>query len=122
MQPMWIVTAVDAVAKKIAFVRQVAGELGLSNLRPRHDRVERLNGQDFDVVTSRAFGTLLDLTSRTRHLLRPGGTWVAMKGKPPGTEGANLPGGVQVFHVEPLHVPGVRAERCLVWMREAATA
>ena len=35
-------------------------------------------------------------------------------------EQAALPANIAVFHVEPLTVPGLHAERCLVWMREAA--
>jgi 16S rRNA (guanine527-N7)-methyltransferase len=40
-----------------------------------------------------------------------------MKGKHPEQEMAALPDGVKVFHVEQLHVPGLDAERCIVWMR-----
>ena len=32
---------------------------------------------------------------------------------------AALPADVQVFHVEQLAVPGLDAERCIVWMRPA---
>jgi 16S rRNA (guanine527-N7)-methyltransferase len=39
-----------------------------------------------------------------------------MKGKTPADEIAALPDDVNVFHVEPLRVPGMGAERCLVWM------
>ena len=71
----------------------------------------------FDVVTSRAFASLLDFTNLTRRHLGPGGVWMAMKGKRPDDELAGLPNDVEVFHVEPLDVPGLAAERCLVWMR-----
>ena len=40
-----------------------------------------------------------------------------MKGKHPADEIAALPGDVKVFHVEPLTVPGLDAERCIVWLR-----
>jgi 16S rRNA (guanine527-N7)-methyltransferase len=42
---------------------------------------------------------------------------MAMKGKSPELEVAALAPDVVVFHVEPLLVPGLQAERCLVWMR-----
>jgi 16S rRNA (guanine527-N7)-methyltransferase len=42
---------------------------------------------------------------------------MAMKGRTPTEEMALLPDDVQVFHVEQLTVPGLAAERCLVWMR-----
>lgn len=43
-----------------------------------------------------------------------------MKGKHPADEIAALPPVVSVFHVEQLAVPGLDAERCIVWMRRAA--
>lgn len=117
-QPSWSVTCVDAGAKKAAFVRQVAAELGLGNLRSLHSRVEALPPTEhFGVVTARAFSSLAMLVNLTRSRLRPGGAWVAMKGKLPRDELAGLPDDVSVFHVEPLDVPGLGAERCLVWIR-----
>jgi 16S rRNA (guanine527-N7)-methyltransferase len=47
------------------------------------------------------------------------GVWMGMKGKHPADEMAALPAGVNVFHVEQLDVPGLGAERCIVWMRSA---
>ena len=110
------VSCVDAVSKKAAFIQQAAGELGLKNLRGVHARVESLTGP-FDVVCSRAFASLVDFTAWSRQTLAPAGVWLAMKGKHPTEELAALPEQVQVFHVEPLSVPGLQAERCLVWMR-----
>jgi 16S rRNA (guanine527-N7)-methyltransferase len=115
--PGWDVTCVDAVAKKIAFVRQVAGSLGLPNLHAEHSRVESLRALPFELITSRAFASLADFTALTRKHLAPGGAWLAMKGRVPDDEMAALPPDVHVFHVEPLHVPGLNAQRCLVWMQ-----
>ena len=115
--PGWDVTCVDAVAKKIAFVRQVAGSLGLPNLHAEHSRVESLQALPFELITSRAFASLADFTALTRKHLAPGGAWLAMKGRVPDDEMAALPPDVHVFHVEPLHVPGLNAQRCLVWMQ-----
>jgi 16S rRNA (guanine527-N7)-methyltransferase len=116
-EPNWDVSCVDTVGKKAAFVRHVAGELGLPNLHAEHARVEHLQRAPFDVITSRAFASLADFVRLTRHLLAPGGVWMAMKGKRPDDEIAALPAGVEVFHVEPITVPGLDAQRCLVWMR-----
>jgi len=69
------------------------------------------------VVCSRAFASLLDFTSWSHSALAPHGVWMAMKGKDPAQEVAALPAGVDVFHVEQLHVPSLDAERCIVWMR-----
>ena len=71
----------------------------------------------FDVVTSRAFASLTDFVALTRQHLAPAGVWLAMKGKDPVDERAALPVDIDVFHVEQLTVPGLDAERCLVWMR-----
>jgi 16S rRNA (guanine527-N7)-methyltransferase len=117
MRPALNVTCIDAVGKKAAFVRQVAGALQLPNLHAAHGRVEALRAPAFDLITSRAFAALADFVHLTRPLLAPGGAWMAMKGKRPDDELAALPDDVLVFHVEPIAVPGLDAERCLVWMK-----
>ena len=114
--PEVAVTCVDTVAKKAAFVQQVAASLTLPNLKGLHARVETLT-EPYDVVCSRAFASLKDFTSWSRTALASHGIWLAMKGKHPDAELAELPKDVQVFHVEPLKVPGLDAERCIVWMR-----
>ena len=114
--PEVTVTCVDTVAKKAAFVQQVAASLMLPNLKGLHERVETLT-EPYDVVCSRAFASLKDFTHWSRTALAPHGIWLAMKGKHPDAELAELPKDVQVFHVEPLKVPGLDAERCIVWMR-----
>ena len=110
------VTCVDTVAKKALFIQQVAAALRLPNLHGVHARVETLT-QPFDVITSRAFASLADFTQWSVSALAEQGVWVAMKGKRPLDEINDLPAGVEMFHVEPLEVPGLGAERCLVWMR-----
>ena len=114
--PEIAVTCVDAVAKKAAFVQQAAGALSLDNLAGRHARVETLH-EPFDIIASRAFASLADFISWSRGALAEQGVWLAMKGKRPDDEIAALPAGAEVFHVEPLQVPGLDAERCLVWLR-----
>ena len=111
------VTCVDAVAKKATFIRQVAAELKLPNLHGVHSRVEQLSAEPFGVITSRAFASLLDFTTLTRQHLAPGAVWLAMKGQHPADEIAALPADVAVFHVEQLRVPGLDAQRCIVWMK-----
>ena len=114
--PDVMVTCVDTVAKKAAFIQQVAATLKLPNLRGVHARVEKLT-ETYDVVCSRAFASLVDFTTWSKQALAPQGIWMAMKGKSPDQEQAALPPSVRVFHVEPLQVPGLGAERCIVWMR-----
>jgi len=115
--PELAVTCVDTVAKKAAFIQQVAAELKLPNLRGRHARVESLR-EPYDVISSRAFASLADFTTWSGGALAPQGVWLAMKGRRPDDEIAALPAAVEVFHVEQLAVPGLDAERCIVWLRK----
>ena len=116
--PSMTVHCVDTVAKKAAFVQQAAVSLKLPRLRGIHARVESLT-EPYDLVCSRAFASLSDFTQWSVGALAPQGVWMAMKGKHPAAELLALDPAVQVFHVEPLQVPGLDAERCLVWMRRA---
>lgn len=113
------VDCVDSVAKKAAFIRQVAGALKLPNLRGLHARVEKLGGA-YDVIASRAFASLPDFVAWSESALAPQGVWLAMKGRRPDEEMAALPPHVTVFHVEQIDVPGLGAQRCIVWMKRAA--
>jgi 16S rRNA (guanine527-N7)-methyltransferase len=114
--PAIAVTCVDTVAKKATFIKQVALELKLLNLAGLHARVESIN-QPFDVICSRAFASLFDFSQWSGNSLAAAGVWMAMKGKHPADELTALPSSIEVFHVEQLQVPGLNAERCLVWMR-----
>lgn len=114
--PPVAVTCVDTVAKKAAFIKQAALALKLPNLTGLHARVETIE-QPFDVICSRAFASLPDFTQWSVGALAPHGVWMAMKGRHPEDEIAALPPSVGVFHVEQLVVPGLAAERCVVWMR-----
>jgi 16S rRNA (guanine527-N7)-methyltransferase len=115
--PALRVDCVDTVAKKAAFIRQVAATLRLPNLQGLHARVESLT-EPYDVISSRAFASLVDFTQWSSSALAEQGVWMAMKGKHPVDELAALPAAVEVFHVEQLVVPGLDAERCLLWMRK----
>ncbi len=112
------VDCVDTVAKKAAFIQQVALGLKLPNLRGVHARVENLTDK-YDVISSRAFASLVDFTQWSVAALAEEGVWMGMKGKHPADEMAALPVSVAVFHVEQLTVPGLDAERCIIWMRTA---
>lgn len=110
------VTCVDTVAKKAAFVQQVAVSLRLPSLRGLHARVEHLT-DSYQVICSRAFASLPDFVTWSRSALAEGGVWMAMKGKHPQGEIDALPLEIGVFHVEPLTVPGLDVERCMIWMK-----
>jgi 16S rRNA (guanine527-N7)-methyltransferase len=118
--PEVAVTCVDTVAKKAAFIKQAALALKLPRLNGLHARVETI-GQPFDVICSRAFASLHDFTQWSAGALKPGGVWLAMKGKYPADEIVALPASAEVFHVEQLQVPGLDAERCILWVRQKTT-
>ena len=115
-RPELDVSCVDTVGKKAAFIQQVAATLKLPNLHGLHARVETLSGP-FNVICCRAFASLPDFVNWSRGALAAQGVWMAMKGKHPQAEIDSLPADVQMFHVEPLTVPGLQAERCMVWIR-----
>ncbi|WP_024304335.1 16S rRNA (guanine(527)-N(7))-methyltransferase RsmG [Pseudogulbenkiania sp. MAI-1] len=109
------VVLLDSNHKKTTFLRQAVIELKLDNVEVITDRVEAYQpAEKFDRITSRAFAELAEFVKLTRHLLTPGGQYVAMKGVYPYEEIAQLPEGFTVAEVVPLTVPGLDAERHLV--------
>jgi len=118
-RPDWRVCCVDAVEKKTAFVRQMAGVLRLPGLSARHARVQTIAPAQCDLVVSRAFASLEDFAALAGRHVRPGGTLLAMKGRVPDEEIAALHERQpwQVQRVQPLAVPELDAQRCLIWMR-----
>ena len=114
-RPELQVTLIDSIAKKTAFLLQAKAELGLQNLQVVTGRVEDFRpAAGFDVVTSRAFSDLKEFVMLTRHLLKPGGRWLAMKGLYPHEEIALMPSGVKVSADHALVVPGLDASRHLI--------
>jgi 16S rRNA (guanine527-N7)-methyltransferase len=121
-RPDVAVTLLDSSSKKVAFVRQAIGELGLANATAVAARVEAfVPPVPFDVVISRAFSDLAAFEAAARRLLAPGGAVVAMKGRLPGPELAALPRGVRVVATPALAVPGVEGERHLVILKPEAS-
>ncbi|MCL2524427.1 MAG: 16S rRNA (guanine(527)-N(7))-methyltransferase RsmG [Betaproteobacteria bacterium] len=119
-RPDLAVTLVDSVQKKASFLQQAAIELGLKNVTVYHARVEELRGQ-YARITSRAFAELQPFVALTRHLLAPGGRWLAMKGVCPDGEIAALAADIAVAAALPLRVPGLDAERHLIILKEAGS-
>ena len=117
-RPELAVTLLDSNTKKAAFLRQAAIELGLNNIAVHSGRVEQYHPDTgFAAITSRAFAELADFVSLSKHLLAPGGRWLAMKGVRPEEEMARLPDDVGVDAAYPLTVPGIDGERHLVVLR-----
>lgn len=116
--PQWQVHCVDAVEKKMAFVRQMAGSLKLGNLHAHHARIETLPPFNAQVVVSRAFASLEDFAQWSGVHVADTGCLLAMKGRRPDDEIEALERNTawSVDKVEPLNVPELDAQRCLVWM------
>lgn len=110
MRPDWQVVALDSNSKKIRFIKQMAGELGLSNITPVASRIEEFE-EKFNVITSRAFASLVDFVSVAAPLL-DNGVLCAMKGKVPSDELADLATWQQT--IVPIQVPNMNDDRCLV--------
>ncbi len=115
-KPERSVSMVDTVQKKTTFLQQAVIELGLKNVTVHHARVEEMQGQ-YAQISSRAFAELGQFVSLTRHLLAPGGRWLAMKGLRPDDELKALPVNVTVEAILPLAVPGLDAERHLIILK-----
>ena len=116
VRPELSVSMVDTVQKKAIFMQQAAIELGLKNVAVHHARVEEMSGQ-FGQISSRAFSELGLFVSLTRHLLAPGGRWLAMKGQHPAEEITALPADIVIEAIIPLTVPGLDAERHLIILK-----
>jgi len=114
-RPELPVTLIDSIAKKTAFLQQVKAELGLDNLEVVTGRAEDFRPEaKFDVITSRAFSDLKAFVVLTRHLLMPGGHWLAMKGVLPHEEIVLLPDWAKVSANHALVVPRLEASRHLI--------
>jgi 16S rRNA (guanine527-N7)-methyltransferase len=117
-RPDMKVSMIDTVHKKTAFLNQVKAELELANVTVYTKRVEQLEVKTkFDVITSRAFADLSDFVNWSGHVLAEGGQFIALKGTAPAEERERLPEPWKVQKLEPLEVPGLDAERHLVFIK-----
>lgn len=118
--PHMHVTLLDSNHKKTAFLNQAVIELKLSNAEVICARVEKYQSKEkFSVVVSRAFSDLPEFVKRAGRLVASGGALLAMKGVHPTDEIAQLDAGFKLWCVTPLKVPGLDAERHLVFLKAA---
>jgi 16S rRNA (guanine527-N7)-methyltransferase len=121
--PAMQVALIDTVHKKTAFLTQVKAELGLANVSVHTMRVEQLQvASKFDVITSRAFADLSDFVNWSGHLLADHGRFIALKGVAPRDEQERLPAAWRIAEVRRLQVPGMDAERHLIFIQESKPA
>jgi 16S rRNA (guanine527-N7)-methyltransferase len=119
-RPDMKVAMIDTVHKKTAFLTQVKAELGLANVTVHTKKVQDLEvAAKFDVITSRAFADLSDFVNWSGHLLAEGGQFIALKGTAPPEEQERLPAAWKVTELRPIQVPGLQAERHLVFIQKS---
>lgn len=117
-RPDLTVLLVDSNGKMARFQREALRVLGLApRCQSLQARVEQLRPEPgYDTITSRAFASLADFVSHSAGLRAPGGRWLALKGRRPDAELAQLPPQVQVLAVHALAVPGLAGERHAIIM------
>ncbi|WP_332822247.1 16S rRNA (guanine(527)-N(7))-methyltransferase RsmG [Stutzerimonas kunmingensis] len=114
-------TLLDSNGKKTRFLTQVKLELKLANLEVVHSRVEQFQpAEAFDGITSRAFSSLEDFASWTRHLGNTQTRWLAMKGVQPDDELQRLPADFRLDACHVLKVPGCQGQRHLLILRRTS--
>ena len=114
-QPQRAVTALDSNQKKIRFIKQVASELGLKNLTPVASRIEAHAGS-YQVITSRAFASLVDFVTHSQSKLADNGIICAMKGVEPVDEIQALRTEWQI-NTQVLTVPELDESRHLIYLQ-----
>ena len=114
-QPQRAVTALDSNQKKIRFIKQVASELGLKNLTPVASRIEAHAGS-YQVITSRAFASLVDFVTHSQSKLADNGIICAMKGVEPVDEIQALQHEWQI-NTQVLAVPELYESRHLIYLQ-----
>jgi 16S rRNA (guanine527-N7)-methyltransferase len=115
MNPALQFTLIESVGKKARFVGHAAARLGLGNVAVVNARAEAWRpDRPFDTVVCRAVGRVAEFIRIAGHLCVPGGRLLAMKGRHPRAELAQLPRGWRLLGVHPLVVPGLAAERHVV--------
>ena len=112
-QPERSCTALDSNQKKIRFIKQISSELGLSNMQPIASRIEA-HEASYDVVTSRAFASLIDFVAVAQPRLADNGYLCAMKGKVPSEEELDALSSDWQFKTIKLNVPRLHDSRHLI--------
>jgi 16S rRNA (guanine527-N7)-methyltransferase len=118
LSPALEVVSVEARGKKAQFQMYVCGQLKLKNVQVENSRVEEYQPKEkFGIVTARAFSSLEDLVEKSKHLIKPNGKWLAMKGVFPDDELKPIKTKMLSVDTFALKVPELDAERNLVVMQ-----
>ena len=112
-QPERQCTALDSNQKKIRFIKQISSELGLTNMQPIASRIEA-HEASYEVVTSRAFASLIDFVEVAQPRLAENGYLCAMKGKAPSDEELQALSDAWQIRTIALKVPRLQDSRHLI--------
>ena len=112
-QPERQCTALDSNQKKIRFIKQISSELGLTNMQPIASRIEA-HEASYEVVTSRAFASLIDFVEVAQPRLAGNGHLCAMKGKAPSDEELQALSDAWQIRTIALKVPRLQDSRHLI--------
>jgi 16S rRNA (guanine527-N7)-methyltransferase len=112
-QPERQCTALDSNQKKIRFIKQISSELGLTNMQPIASRIEA-HEASYEVVTSRAFASLIDFVEVAQPRLADNGYLCAMKGKAPSDEELQALSDAWQIRTIALKVPRLQDSRHLI--------
>lgn len=114
-KPKTEISLLDSNGKKTRFLFQAITQLSLKNTEVINNRVENYQSpKSVDIVVSRAYSSLAQFISQTRHLLGEKSKLLAMKGHYPQTEIDALPEGFKLLEVHKLHIPGEAGARHLL--------
>jgi 16S rRNA (guanine527-N7)-methyltransferase len=115
MFPEKLFTLLDSNGKKTRFLFHIKTLLGLTNVTVENCRVEEFQPvQKFDVVVSRAFASLQDMTEGCIHMLEDKGIFLAMKGIYPQDELAPIADKIKLIESVKLLVAETDGERHLL--------
>lgn len=101
-------TLCEPLSKKYAFLQFAKLELELNNVTVKKNRVEELEGSEFEMISSRAVANSQILIELSLPLLKTGGNWLFYKGERSAAEieGKN----VQIYTKNRRHYVLIRKE------------
>jgi 16S rRNA (guanine527-N7)-methyltransferase len=118
------VTLMDATAKKLRFIDEVAAALALENTITMHARAEdvgqnKRHREAYDLVVARALARMPILTEYTLPLCKPGGQVIAMKGTSAYEETADAANAItrlggELFSIDEINLPTLDNPRYLI--------
>jgi len=82
------VTLLEPLQRRVNFLEEAVAGLGIEVIR---GKAESIKGE-YDYVTARAVAPLSKLWQISKHLIKPGGSLLAMKGEAAALEAAEIPG------------------------------